>query len=134
VADAERLGRLPLAGARVQALRGLLAYHRGDRARARAQLEAAVAADPLLVEAWMALGRNHSAEGRDGKAAEVYAEALGHDRGYVPYRIARCEALLWRDSEGPPARPPWRWSSIRWRRARACAVRLRSLPERTGAS
>ncbi|MBI3269356.1 MAG: hypothetical protein HYZ53_10080 [Planctomycetes bacterium] len=64
-----------------------------DRRAAWELLEAAVAADPTLLEAYDGLARVELGYGKHRSAVAAYARGLEVDRGYVPYLIAR--ARLW---------------------------------------
>jgi serine/threonine-protein kinase len=87
----ERLQALPLEESHARAARGILAFHRGQYAEAKARLEEALAADPLMEEAWDALARATDAAGDWNGAETVYARAMERDRGYAPHAIGRCE-------------------------------------------
>lgn len=78
--------------------RGLLAYGRRQLPEARAVLEEAARADPLLDEVWQILGhtaRLGTASGADERERrfraeeETYTQGLLRDQGYVPYLFRR---------------------------------------------
>jgi hypothetical protein len=89
---------------RKRVVEGLLALHRRDWAGARAILEEVVRAEPLLEEAWHALGttaarlaaqvdatadrREEALQALDA-AEEVWTRAIAHDRGYGPHWLGR---------------------------------------------
>jgi tetratricopeptide (TPR) repeat protein len=101
VEDWTRLEALAPSQARTLAARGILAFHRGRLDEARALLGRAVAADPLIEEAWETLARAHAVAHRSEEAEETYTRALAADRGYAPHLVGRCEVrlLLGRESE-----------------------------------
>ena len=75
--------------------RGLrLAYLSGqeDRARARALLKEAIAADPNLEEAYDGLAAVERASGRPDEAVVVYTAGLAVDQGYLPFWTGRGDA------------------------------------------
>jgi tetratricopeptide (TPR) repeat protein/predicted Ser/Thr protein kinase len=76
--------------------RGLRAFHEGRFEDARRVLEAEVARDPSLEEAWETLARARRAEvvaslDERREAEEVYARAIAADRGYLPHYFGRAE-------------------------------------------
>jgi eukaryotic-like serine/threonine-protein kinase len=87
-----------LAPAHLLVLRGILAYGRGQMGEARALLEDAARADPLLDEVWLILGRTvrlgtaPDVEERERKyraEEESYTRGLLLDQGFVPYLFRR---------------------------------------------
>jgi tetratricopeptide (TPR) repeat protein/predicted Ser/Thr protein kinase len=76
--------------------RGLLAYHEGRFEDARRVLEAELARDPSLDEAWETLARARRAEvvaslDERRAAEEVYTRAIEADRGYLPHWFGRAD-------------------------------------------
>jgi serine/threonine-protein kinase len=87
-----------LTAANLLVVRGLLAYGRGQVTEARALLEEAARADPLLDEVWLILGRTvrlgtaPGFEERERKyrtEEESYTQGLLRDQGFVPYLFRR---------------------------------------------
>jgi tetratricopeptide (TPR) repeat protein len=87
-----------LTAANLLVVRGILAYGRGQLPEARALLEEAARADPLLDEVWLILGRTvrlgtaPGFEERERKyrvEEESYTQGLLRDQGFVPYLFRR---------------------------------------------
>jgi tetratricopeptide (TPR) repeat protein len=87
-----------LTAANLLVARGILAYSRGQLSEARALLEEAARADPLLDEVWLILGRTvrlgtaPGFEERERKfraEEESYTQGLLRDQGFVPYLFRR---------------------------------------------
>jgi serine/threonine-protein kinase len=103
--DCDAIQRSDLGGARADAARGILAYYADQLEKARAALESAVAADPLMEEAWQTLAKTFAQQAIEaGAMAEKeekwkLAEAactrgLELDRGYLPHLIERAGLRL----------------------------------------
>jgi len=87
-----------LTAANLLVVRAILAYGRGQVSDARALLEEAARADPLLDEVWLILGRTvrlGTAPGFDERERkyraeeESYTQGLSRDQGFVPYLFRR---------------------------------------------
>ena len=87
-----------LTAANLLVVRGILAVSRGQVSEARALLEEAARADPLLDEVWLILGRTvrlgtaPGFEERERKyraEEESYTQGLLRDQGFVPYLFRR---------------------------------------------
>lgn len=87
-----------LTAANLLVVRGMLAFGRGQVLEARALLEEAARADPLLDEVWLILGRTARLgaapgfEERERKyrtEEESYTQGLLRDQGFVPYLFRR---------------------------------------------
>jgi serine/threonine-protein kinase len=79
----------PLGPARLESARGHLAWARKDWTSAVATLQRARESDPLLEEVWRAEGRSLSMQKRYDEAAQVYTQALAHDKGFTPFLFGR---------------------------------------------
>ncbi len=91
VEDWTRLTSLTPSPAQTYAARGILAFYRSRPKEARDLLAQAVAADPLMEEAWDALALAHSAARNNAEADLTYTRALALDRGYAPHLVGRCD-------------------------------------------
>ncbi len=103
----ESAGLRYVSEAHLKTVEGLLAFYRRDYDAARRILEEVVGKNPLIEEAWEALGRTVTRQSmlfesrsvnRDEvyqsweETAQLWSRAISHDQGYVPHWLGRANA------------------------------------------
>lgn|GEM_PF-2824684 len=91
--DCDRLRQSAASSTTIDAVLGILAFHRLDYNEARDRLRGVVLANPLMEEAWDALAHAEAAAGNIQDAETIYQNALTYDRGYAPFEVGRCHLL-----------------------------------------